>query len=119
MSLENLCLFLSFLFALIALCMTCQKCTDEVTNKIRIKIAYFSLHRNILQSLLLGGLLHSINDFDQNESAKLLSLQLIHQKLEFKASGSFNIDSSLLISILASFLTYEIILVQFYFSGDK
>lgn len=68
-----------------------------------------------IQCQFIGGLVHSINDLDQIEMAKKFSLQLLLQSVRFKASGSFNVDSSLLVSILASFLTYEIILIQFYF----
>ncbi|XP_032308511.1 putative gustatory receptor 2a isoform X2 [Drosophila ananassae] len=55
--------------------------------------------------LALG--LHQITQF---------SLQLLHQRLHFSASGFFNVDCTLLYTIVGATTTYLIILIQFHMS---
>lgn len=75
-------------------------------------LMFEKIHR---QGQLLGALLHCIDDFDESEIVKKFSMQLIQQEVKFKAAGFFNVGSPILVSVLASFMTYEIILIQFYF----
>ncbi|KAH8420338.1 hypothetical protein KR009_009457 [Drosophila setifemur] len=44
------------------------------------------------------------------------SLQLLHQRLHFSASGFFNVDCTLLYTIVGATTTYLIILIQFHMS---
>jgi hypothetical protein len=69
----------------------------------------------VFQSQLIGTFLHSMHNCDQSENVKRFSLQLILQPISFDAGGCFAINTSLLVSAIATFLTYEIILIQFYF----
>jgi gustatory receptor len=41
------------------------------------------------------------------------SIQLLHQKIQFAAFGFFQINFSLLMSIIAAITTYLVVLIQF------
>ncbi|EDW78243.1 uncharacterized protein Dwil_GK16279 [Drosophila willistoni] len=64
--------------------------------------------------------LHQINVDLHNESHNALitqfSLQLLHQRLRFSAAGFFNVDCTLLYTIVGATTTYLIILIQFHMS---
>ncbi|XP_022223182.2 putative gustatory receptor 2a [Drosophila obscura] len=47
------------------------------------------------------------------------SLQLLHQKLYFSAAGFFNVDNTLLYTIVGATTTYLIILIQFHMSESS
>jgi hypothetical protein len=70
----------------------------------------------LLQARKVGGILHCLEDFDEHELAKRLSIQIHSQKVVFHASGFFTMGSNVLLSVLVSCLTYEIILIQFFFN---
>jgi gustatory receptor len=54
----------------------------------------------------------------QNLFLEQFSLQLLHQKIQFTAFGFFNLDFTLLYTIVAAITTYLVILIQFY-NGEK
>ncbi|XP_017092933.2 putative gustatory receptor 2a [Drosophila bipectinata] len=68
--------------------------------------------------LALG--LHQVNVDLRNDIHNALitqfSLQLLHQRLHFSASGFFNVDCTLLYTIVGATTTYLIILIQFHMS---
>nr|QGW50636.1 gustatory receptor 26 [Propsilocerus akamusi] len=76
---RNLCALIGFVIPIIAICTAAQRCVNE--------------------SRMVGALLHCIDHEDENDVIKRFSLQIIQQKVEFKAAGWFNIDSSLLVSV--------------------
>ncbi|XP_017086751.1 putative gustatory receptor 2a isoform X2 [Drosophila eugracilis] len=64
--------------------------------------------------------LHQVSVDLRNESQNALitqfSLQLLHQRLHFSAAGFFNVDCTLLYTIVGATTTYLIILIQFHMS---
>jgi len=89
-----------------------------------------TLIHKLLQAKLIAAHIHAIPE-SLNSTVVLISHQITQQRIEFSAAGFFNIDYSLLVSviavhyfgkrnlsidfqILASFLTFEIVLIQFY-----
>ncbi|XP_016947915.1 putative gustatory receptor 2a [Drosophila biarmipes] len=64
--------------------------------------------------------LHQVSVDLRNESHNALitqfSLQLLHQRLHFSAAGFFNVDCTLLYTIVGATTTYLIILIQFHMS---
>ncbi|EDX00660.2 LOW QUALITY PROTEIN: uncharacterized protein Dyak_GE14583, partial [Drosophila yakuba] len=64
--------------------------------------------------------LHQVTVDLRNESHNALitqfSLQLLHQRLHFSAAGFFNVDCTLLYTIVGATTTYLIILIQFHMS---
>ncbi|XP_017112296.1 putative gustatory receptor 2a [Drosophila elegans] len=64
--------------------------------------------------------LHQVNVDLGNECHNALitqfSLQLLHQRLHFSAAGFFNVDCTLLYTIVGATTTYLIILIQFHMS---
>ncbi|XP_013115193.1 putative gustatory receptor 2a [Stomoxys calcitrans] len=72
-------------------------------------------------SIALG--LHRINidtmNDNHNSVIQQFSLQLLHQKMAITAAGFFNIDCSLLYTIVGSTTTYLIILIQFHLSETE
>ncbi|EDV92377.1 putative gustatory receptor 2a [Drosophila grimshawi] len=67
--------------------------------------------------------LHHIRVDLQNELHNALitqfSLQLLHQRLQFSAAGFFNVDCTLLYTIVGATTTYLIILIQFHMSESS
>ncbi|XP_018376932.1 PREDICTED: putative gustatory receptor 28b [Trachymyrmex cornetzi] len=50
---------------------------------------------------------------------KKFSLQLIHRKIQFTASGYFTLDNTFLHSLTGTMVTYLIILVQFQMGSSR
>ncbi|XP_070063512.1 putative gustatory receptor 2a isoform X1 [Drosophila virilis] len=73
-----------------------------------------------LQTTRLALSLHHIRVDLQNDSHNALitqfSLQLLHQRLHFSAAGFFDVDCTLLYTIVGATTTYLIILIQFHMS---
>jgi hypothetical protein len=88
---------LLYSFKLISITAPCQSATSEVENTI-----------TLVQKLLLAGV-------DQNTMAELqqFSQQLLHRKINFTAFGFFQLDYSLLITIIGGCITYVVIVMQF------
>ncbi|XP_063709301.1 putative gustatory receptor 2a [Culicoides brevitarsis] len=68
-----------------------------------------------------GSLLHQIKHDCLNESQNMVvqqfSLQLLHQKVKFTAYGFFNIDFSLLFTMISATTTYLVIIIQMHNSA--
>lgn len=60
-----------------------------------------------------------MNNAQLNLFMEQFSLQLLHQRLQFTAFGFFNLDFTLLYTIVAAITTYLVILIQFYISEQK
>ncbi|XP_070144776.1 putative gustatory receptor 2a isoform X2 [Drosophila kikkawai] len=67
--------------------------------------------------------LHQVSVDLRNDSHNALitqfSLQLLHQRLHFSAAGFFNVDCTLLYTIVGATTTYLIILIQFHMSESS
>ncbi|CRL02091.1 CLUMA_CG015588, isoform A [Clunio marinus] len=109
------------LLNLILASIVCHLTIRTVSNQKICKEINSNKKNSLKQSNKTGLILHKLKVDYNNEIQTLFieqfSLQLLHQKIQFNAFGFFNLDLSLLYTIVAAITTYLVILIQFYISG--
>ncbi|KAH8289114.1 hypothetical protein KR054_000549 [Drosophila jambulina] len=93
-----------------------SRSSPDSGHRVTLLFSFFQANRLALS-------LHQVSVDLRNDSHNALitqfSLQLLHQRLHFSAAGFFNVDCTLLYTIVGATTTYLIILIQFHMSESS